>query len=355
MSNQKAAEIVKLYFETKSPVTVIRMIQKKYPEDDRLTKLQIHQLVNRFQQTGSVEDSRHNNGGRPRSSRSFENVAEIQQVIQETPQKSVRKVLGDITNRCSYSTVYRALRFDLSLFPYSLSIMQHLKETDINSRLDFARWMIDNEDVIEKIWFSDESHFYLNTAVNKQNCRVWGKEKPNFYIEKPLHDEKVTVWAAMSSVGVIGPFFFESDGDVKTINSDRYLSLLKTKFLPALRRKDIGINTIWFQQDGATPHTAGKVLDWLRKTFGRNFISFKSDTVWPPHSPDLSPLDFFLWGHLKDNVYNPKPDTIEQLKAAIRREMRKITPAMCANVLENFKKRLDVVIAQKGRHIEHLM
>ena len=241
-SNKKAAEVVKLYFETKSPVTVIRMMQKKYLEDERLTMLQVHRLVNRFQQTGSVEDSRHNNSGRPRSSRSSENVAEIQEVIQETPQKSVRSVLGDITNTSSYGSVYRALRFDLKLFPYSLSIMQHLKETDINSRLEFAEWIIDNVDTVEKIWFSDESHFYLNNTLNKQNNRVWGNEKPNFYLEKPLHSDKVTVWAALSSTGVIGPFFFESDGETTTINSERYLTLLKNKFLPALRRRDIDIN-----------------------------------------------------------------------------------------------------------------
>jgi hypothetical protein len=102
--------------------------------------------------------------------------------------------------------------------------------------------------------------------------------------------------------------------------------LSKTIFLPALWRRGVDINAIWFQQDGATPHTAGHVLKWLKVTFGRNFILFKSDTVWPPHSLDLSSLDFFLWGHLKDNVGNPKPDTFEQLKSAIHREIRKITP-----------------------------
>ena len=51
-SSKKAAEVVKLYFETKSPVTVIRRMQKLYPEDERLTKVQIHRLVKRFEQTG---------------------------------------------------------------------------------------------------------------------------------------------------------------------------------------------------------------------------------------------------------------------------------------------------------------
>ena len=74
-----------------------------------------------------------------------------------------------------------------------------------------------------------------------------------------------------------------------------------------------------------------------------------------PTFPRSKSVGFLFMGHLKDSVYDPKPDTLEQLKSAIRREMRKITPAMCANVIENFKKRLDVVSTQKGRHIEHLL
>ena len=49
---------------------------------------------------------------------------------------------------------------------------------------------------------------------------------------------------------------------------------------------------MWFQQDGATPHSAKHVLSWLHETFGVNFISFKTEKIWPPHSPDLNPLDF---------------------------------------------------------------
>ena len=95
--------------------------------------------------------------------------------------------------------------------------------------------------------------------------------------------------AALSSFGVIGPFFFENaEGDVETVNSDRYLALLRTKFLTALRRRGINIRNAWFQQDGAAPHTSNQVLRWLSQTFGVRFISFKSANIWPPHSPDLN-------------------------------------------------------------------
>ena len=191
--------------------------------------------------------------------------------------------------------------------------------------------------------------------MNKQNCCFWGTEKPNFHYEKPLHGDKITVWVTLSSAGVIGPFFFEEKGDNATVNSERYIQLLKNKFMSALRR--IGINTenMWFQQDGATTDTAKHVLSWLHETFGENFISFKTENIWPPYSPDLNPLDLFLWGYLKDKVYTPKPATLQDLKNAIRREIEKITPEMCESVIDNFKKRLDVIIAQKGRHIEYMM
>ena len=294
---------------------------------------------------------------RPRTSRSAANIADVEKIIEETPQKSVRQVLGDVTNtsRSSYGSVYRTLGFELKLYPCTLSVMQHLKDSDVMYRLEFAQWAASHPGIFYNVWFSCESHFHLNGSVNSQNCRVWASEKPNFHLETRLHYEKVTVWAALSSTDVIGPFFFESVGSVQTLISDRYLNLLKGKFLPALYRRKIDINNIWFQQDGATPHTAKHVLEWLHSMFGERLISFKTDKIWPPHSPDLSPLDFFLWGYLKHRVCTPKSKTLDDLRAAVRREMRTITQEMCNNVVDNFKKRMNVVIEQNGRHIEHIM
>ena len=160
--------------------------------------------------------------------------------------------------------------------------MQHLKESDIASRLRFARWMKEHIEILDVPWFSDEAHFYLNAQVNKKNCRYGGSEKPNIYIEKPLHGEKVTVWAAMSATGRVGPFFFEDEfGDVETINIEHYLNTLKNKFLPALRRREADINNSWFQQDSTTPppphtHTHFTSFDCMDgRKFQRQFHFFQ--------------------------------------------------------------------------------
>lgn len=42
-----------------------------------------------------------------------------------------------------------------------------------------------------------------------------------------------------------------------------------------------------------------------------------------PRSPDLTSMDFFLWGFVKDEVYATKPKTIEVLKEATHKVLKK--------------------------------
>ena len=50
---------------------------------------------------------------------------------------------------------------------------------------------------------------------------------------------------------------------------------------------------VWFQQDGATAHTANESMTIVRNMFPGHLISRFGDMPWPPHSPDLSEGDFF--------------------------------------------------------------
>ena len=52
------------------------------------------------------------------------------------------------------------------------------------------------------------------------------------------------------------------------------------------------IDNIWFQQDGATFHTAEARLDVLRPVFEDRIISRRAVGVWPPRNCDLTPLDY---------------------------------------------------------------
>ena len=66
----------------------------------------------------------------------------------------------------------------------------------------------------------------------------------------------------------------------------------------------------YFQQDGSMCHTSGETIGHLREKFPGQVISRNGDYNRPPRSCDLTPLDFFLWGYMKDKVYADAPQSI---------------------------------------------
>ena len=57
----------------------------------------------------------------------------------------------------------------------------------------------------------------------------------------------------------------------------------------------MNVDELWFQQVGATCHTAHVTIDLLKETFDERIISRNGPVNWPPRSCDLTPLDYFLW------------------------------------------------------------
>ena len=123
---------------------------------------------------------------------------------------------------------------------------------------------------------------------------------------------------------------------------------------------NIDLDDIWFQQDGATPHFANETITLLRTKFPGRIIARNGDVNWPPRSrSDLTPLDYFLWGYVKSQVYKNNPQSIPELKDEIIREIEpqigEIEPQLCQNVIENFNKRVDVCGAARGGHLADIV
>ncbi|GFW72969.1 uncharacterized protein TNCV_830921 [Trichonephila clavipes] len=177
-------------------------------------------------------------------------------------------------------------------------------------------------DFLKRILFSDEAHFWLNGYVNKQNCRIWSEANPQVYVETPLHPEKLTV---------CHDYFF----------------------IPELNNHDV--QELWFQQDGATCHTARATIDLLKDTFGDRLISRFGPVNWPPRSCDLTPLDYFVWGYVMSWVYADKPQTLDHLEDNIRHVIADIRPQMLEKVIENWTSRLDYIRASRDSHMPEII
>ncbi|GFY24760.1 uncharacterized protein TNCV_1018061 [Trichonephila clavipes] len=159
--------------------------------------------------------------------------------------------------------------------------------------------------------------------------------------------KKKTVWCALWAGGIIGLYFFKNDeGHNVTVNGDRYRAMITNFFIPELNNHDV--QELWFQQDGATCHTARATIDLLKDTFGDRLISRFGPVNWPPRSCDLTPLDYLLWGYVKSLVYADKPHTLDHLEDNIRRVIADIRPQMLEKVIENWTSRLDYIRASHG-------
>ena len=94
---------------------------------------------------------------------------------------------------------------------------------------------------------------------------------------------------------------------------------------------------------------------WQEDHFDDRIVSFKTPDIWSTQSPDLSPLDLFLWRYCICKVYVNKCATIPELKNNITRHIRVILIEICVNVTKCFKRWIQVCIDQDGSHIEQLL
>ena len=73
---------------------------------------------------------------------------------------------------------------------------------------------------------------------------------------------------------------------------------------------------------------------------------------WAPRSPDLTQLDFFLWGHVKPNVYKTPINNLDELKMKITEEIESIEKETLQHVFQEIEKRLNFCISIKGDTFE---
>lgn len=265
----------------------------------------------------------------------------------------------------SVGSVHKVLKLN-KFFPYKLQIHQQLSEDDYDRRIQFCeeitRKITDNPNLLKNICFSDESTFFLNGFVNRHNCRYWNNENPHvFRQDHTQYPEKINVWAGILGDEIIGPIFIEEN-----LTGHLYLELLENVINPLITQslenqtnEDGNVmleeDNLHFQQDGAPPHYALPVRQWLDETFPGQWIGRRGAQEWPPRSPDLTPLDFFLWGYLKTEVYKTQPENIDDLKARITQTCRQIPRETFRKVRQEFENRMYYCLANNGAHFEHLI
>ncbi|KAL7292826.1 hypothetical protein TKK_0013650 [Trichogramma kaykai] len=187
---------------------------------------------------------------------------------------------------------------------------------------------------------------------DRQNCRYWSDTNPHWMREdKTQYPQKLNEWAEIVGDRIIGPFFINGN-----LNAQNYEQMLRNDICPAIKAvKGPNYDRTWFQQDGAAAHYGRNVRNFLDGEFFDRWIGRRGTIEWPARSPDLTPLDFFLWGYLKGQVYKTKPGNLEELRRRITEETEAIPREMIRKAVHSFYNRLGYCQEVNGQHFEHLL
>ena len=112
---------------------------------------------------------------------------------------------------------------------------------------------------------------------------------------------------------------------------------------------------IWYPLYGAPAHFTLPVSQWLDQNLPGRWIGRGSPVAWPARHPDLTPLDFFHWGCMKENVYETEIASREELVSKINTTVMEIRQRGLGNVQREMRRRDEACVRVRGGHFEDLL
>lgn len=265
----------------------------------------------------------------------------------ETSSRAISRECG-----VSASTVKNILKKH-KYHDYKFQTVQKLHPGDYNRRIEFCRWYKRklNNDVSfhGRILWTDESTFTNSGIFNRKNKHFYATDNPHLIQEvRPQIRFSINLWCGILNNKIIGPIFIDGN-----LNQHNYLQLLEDMLdnLPLGDRRNI-----YFMQDGCGPHNAALIRNYLNERFPRRWFGTHGPIRWPPRSPCLNPMDYFVWGYIKNKVYyDGIPNDLNQLRDRIINAFNNITPQMVSASIAQMTDRIDLCIQEEGGHFEQLL
>ena len=143
----------------------------------------------------------------------------------------------------------------------------------------------------------------------------------------------VMVFGVVSSEGdIMPPHIFEVG---LKVNIKVYLDVLKSVVIPWCNQVASGRPWVW-QQDLVLAHKSKETQVWLQKEC-YDFVPFSH---WPPSSPDLNLLDYFVWSYVENITNMTSHNTKARLITTIHWVFAELPPALVEKVCSQFRIRI---------------
>lgn len=351
-TNAEYADIVFMYGRADGNGALARRLyQERYP-DRRVPNFRVFQ--NTFRRL--IENGVGNNPVRGVNPGADVDVEEqILAAFAADPTTSVRKVAADLgfSRWKVWTTMHKEGKY-----PFHGTGVQGLEEDDPIRRVQFCRFLLDmdieDRHFLKSILWTDESKFSREGINNFHNLHKWGDKGANPHWKKQKSFQRkfsVNVWAGVIGRTLIGPHYLPDK-----LDGPKYLSFLQND-IPGLL-EEAGLldleRPLIFQQDGCPAHWTRNVRDYLSDCFPERWIGRDGPWPWPPRSPDLTPMDFFVWGRAKELVYTTEIRTKDELVQRINDAFTTMKEEMMLKVTTTtVRNRARACIRNGGSHFEN--
>lgn len=228
----------------------------------------------------------------------------------------------------------------------------HKANRKINSRKLYERHLAGKKS--EFVVTLDEALFYAQDS-NKTSEIFYsrhGKEVENYVCEKrERFCDKLMVVGALTGRGTLPLIPVRNNAKVNSkYYVDNVLKRLLEEELPNLYPGEL--DKVFVHHDAASSHTARFTQQYAKELQEKLGITIIPNKEIPVKSPDISPMDFYGFGFLKQRLAKRRAKKIAGVWKCLNDEWDKITPEMCRNVFQNWKTRLRAVSRSSGEHIE---
>lgn len=244
------------------------------------------------------------------------------------------------------------------LFPYHIQRVQALLDRDFSPRIAFCQWLQQsiskNSQLLSLILFTDEASFSKNAIMNFHNNHVWAEENPHEICEDRFQYQfSLNVWVGIVGDFLIGPVILPG-----TLTAEVYRNFLDDRLPELLEDIPLAMRKVmWFMHDGAPAHFSRVARESLNATYHDRWIGRGGPHAWPARSPDLNPIDYFLWGYLKSLVYKTPVENEDDLRNRIVNGCNSIRniPRIFERMRDSMRRRLDSCILAGGGHFQQFL
>lgn len=357
-SNQELTDMLIIYGEAGgNSEEAARIYAQRFPNRVHPAPRRFTNVMQRARDFGELQPHRGHGGGRDRQQRILDAEEQVLQIISQDPTRSTREIGRQLG--VSNMVVWRALNEDLQ-HPYHFQRVQALTPEDPARRVRFCQWILQQSELhpnfLNEILFTDECTFTRNGIMNFHNYHHWSVLNPHRIRRTNFQFRfSVNIWCGIINGLLIGPRILPP-----RINGMIYLNFLQNDLENLLEDVPLAIRQrMFFMLDGAPCHYHVEVRDFLNAEFPERWIGREGAIAWPPRSPDLTPMDFYVWGFMKNIVYGPGRPEIQNINELRQRVHEAAEQVRQQNAMEracqSLLRRARLCIECNGENFEQLL